>query len=135
VIFILFEAKQLFSWYNSQRWITVWGWACILLIILAVYQLIMLHIHYSLDFLLITPDYVEHIYQKSFFSRKQRTIKAKQIRTIELSQNGILQWLFHLGKATFITDALDGNQDIYLAFNYICNISEMKKKILRLLKK
>lgn len=135
IVFMIFEVKQI-TWRASWPWwiSLLWG-VCMILIMFATYQLIFQHIRYELDFLLITPDYVEHVYQRSFFSRKHRTVKSKQIRTIEISQDWLLQWLFHLGKATFVTDALDHQKDIYLKFDYIGQASEVKQKILWLLKK
>lgn len=134
IIFLLFIWKQVLVDTGTLLRITIISCLCILAIVVSIYQLIFIHIRYELNFLLITPDYVEHIDQKSFFSRKYRTVKAKQIRTIEVSQDWIIQWLFHLWKATFVTDALHGQKDIYLTFDLISNASHIKQKILWLLK-
>lgn len=134
-LFVWFEVKQILFERDPNIRITLLWWATVLIVIFLIYRLIFLHISYDLDFLLITPDSVEHVYQKSFFSRKHRAITLDQVKSIELSQEWILQWVFHLWKILFITDAMKHQKDAYISFDYIWEATLVKDKIQWLMKK
>lgn len=128
--FILFEIEKIVRGYNHQLWISLtWG-VMLLLILFCIYQTLLLHIHYELDFLIITPKYIEHVFQKNFFYKHNITIRASEIKSIDFTQKWIWKGLFNIWNITFIVDSWLQTKETYLRFNYISDASSTRKKIL-----